>query len=87
MEKKDEFEELFGEKRIDLYYFVLFFLTYDLLASNSIKDMNNKIKNIDKQIAQKNTRIKVINVETTKLQEEIKKLNIEISKNEKKKKK
>lgn len=71
------------KNRLILFCFVL--LTYDLLASNSIKDMNNKIKNIDKQIAQKNTRIKVINVETTKLQEEIKKLNIEISKNEKEK--
>ena len=49
-------------------------------ASNSVKDMNKRLKNIDKEIEKKNTRIKVIDTETSKLEKMIKELEEEIKK-------
>ena len=62
------------------------FLTFFLLsasiypASNSVKDMNKRLKNIDKEIEKKNTRIKAIDTETSKLEKMIKELEDEIKK-------
>ena len=62
------------------------FLTFFLLsasiypASNSVKDMNKRLKNIDKEIEKKNTRIKAIDTETSKLEKMIKELEEEIKK-------
>ena len=62
------------------------FLTFFLLsasiypASNSVKDMNKRLKNIDKEIEKKNTRIKAIDTETYKLEKMIKELEEEIKK-------
>ena len=62
------------------------FLTFFLLsasiypASNSVKDMNKRLKNIDKEIEKKNTRIKAIDTETSKLEKMIKDLEEEIKK-------
>lgn len=62
------------------------FLTFFLLsasiypASNSVKDMNKRLKNIDKEIEKKNTRIKAIDTETSKLEKMIKDLEDEIKK-------
>ena len=47
-------------------------------ASNSVKDMNKRLKNIDKEIEKKNTRIKAIDTETSKLEKMIKDLEDEI---------
>ena len=61
-------------------------LTFFLLAasiypaSNSVKDMNKRLKNIDKEIEKKNTRIKAIDTETSKLEKMIKELEEEIKK-------
>ena len=49
-------------------------------ASNSVKDMNKRLKNIDKEIEKKNTRIKAIDTETSKLEKMIKELEEEIKK-------
>ena len=49
-------------------------------ASNSVKDMNKRLKNIDKEIEKKNTRIKAIDTETSKLEKMIKDLEEEIKK-------
>ena len=49
-------------------------------ASNSVKDMNKRLKNIDKEIEKKNTRIKAIDTETSKLEKMIKELEDEIKK-------
>ena len=49
-------------------------------ASNSVKDMNKRLKNIDKEIEKKNTRIKAIDTETSKLEKMIKDLEDEIKK-------
>ena len=62
------------------------FLTFFLLsasiypASNSVKDMNKRLKNIDKEIEKKNIRIKAIDTETSKLEKMIKDLEDEIKK-------
>ena len=48
-------------------------------ASNSVKDMNKRLKNIDKEIEKKNTRIKAIDTETSKLEKMIKDLEDEIT--------
>ena len=49
-------------------------------ASKSVKDMNKRLKNIDKEIEKKNTRIKAIDTETSKLEKMIKDLEDEIKK-------
>ena len=49
-------------------------------ASNSVKDMNKRLKNIDKEIEKKNTRIKAIDTETSKLENMIKELEEQIKK-------
>ena len=49
-------------------------------ASNSVKDMNKRLKHIDKEIEKKNTRIKAIDTETSKLEKMIKDLEEEIKK-------
>ena len=49
-------------------------------ASNSVQDMNKRLKNIDKEIEKKNTRIKAIDTETSKLEKMIKELEEEIKK-------
>ena len=49
-------------------------------ASNSVKDMNKRLKNIDKEIEKKNTRRKAIDTETSKLEKMIKELEEEIKK-------
>ena len=49
-------------------------------ASNSVKDMNKRLKNIDKEIEKKNTRIKAIDTETSKLEKMIKEIEDEIKK-------
>ena len=60
------------------------FLTFFLLSASiypaSVKDMNKKLKNIDKEIEKKNTRIKAIDTETSKLEKMIKDLEDEIKK-------
>ena len=48
-------------------------------ASNSVKDMNKRLKNIDKEIEKKNTRIKAIDTETSKLEKMIKEIEDEIT--------
>ena len=54
------------------------FLTFFLLSASiypaSVKDMNKRLKNIDKEIEKKNTRIKAIDTETSKLEKMIKDL-------------
>ena len=61
-------------------------LTFFLLSAsiypafNSVKDMNKRLKNIDKEIEKKNTRIKAIDTETSKLEKMIKELEEEIKK-------
>ena len=55
-------------------------------ASNSVKDMNKRLKNIDKEIEKKNTRIKAIDTETSKLEKMIKDLEDEIKKLEQERK-
>ena len=49
-------------------------------ASNSVKDMNRRLENIDKEIEKKNTLIKAIDTETSKLEKMIKELEEEIKK-------
>ena len=60
------------------------FLTSFLLSASiypaSVKDMNKRLKNIDKEIEKKNTRIKAIDTETSKLEKMIKDLEDEIKK-------
>ena len=60
------------------------FLTFFLLSASiypaSVKDMNKRLKNIDKEIKKKNTRIKAIDTETSKLEKMIKDLEDEIKK-------
>ena len=60
------------------------FLTFFLLSASiypaSVKDMNKRLKNIDKEIEKKNTRIKAIDTETSKLEKMIKDLEEEIKK-------
>ena len=60
------------------------FLTFFLLSASiypaSVKDMNKRLKNIDKEIEKKNTRIKAIDTETSKLEKMIKELEDEIKK-------
>ena len=60
------------------------FLTFFLLSASiypaSVKDMNKRLKNIDKEIEKKNTRIKAIDTETSKLEKMIKDLEDEIKK-------
>ena len=60
------------------------FLTFFLLSASiypaSVKDMNKRLKNIDKEIEKKNTRIKAIDTETSKLEKMIKELEEEIKK-------
>ena len=59
-------------------------LTFFLLSASiypaSVKDMNKRLKNIDKEIEKKNTRIKAIDTETSKLEKMIKELEEEIKK-------
>ena len=59
-------------------------LTFFLLSASiypaSVKDMNKRLKNIDKEIEKKNTRIKAIDTETSKLEKMIKDLEDEIKK-------
>ena len=61
-----------------LTFFLLSISIYP--ASNSVKDMNKRLKNIDKEIEKKNTRIKAIDTETSKLEKMIKELEDEIKK-------
>ena len=60
------------------------FLTFFLLSASiypaSVKDMNKRLKNIDKEIEKKNTRIKAIDTETSKLEKMRKDLEDEIEK-------
>ena len=60
------------------------FLTFFLLSASiypaSVKDMNKRLKNIDKEIEKKNTRIKAIDTETSKLEKMIKEIEDEIKK-------
>ena len=60
------------------------FLTFFLLSASiypaSVKDMNKRLKNIDKEIEKKNTRIKAIDTETSKIEKMIKDLEDEIKK-------
>ena len=60
------------------------FLTFFLLSASiypaSVKDMNKRLKNIDKEIEKKNTRKKAIDTETSKLEKMIKDLEDEIKK-------
>ena len=64
--------------KIILTFFLLSASIYP--ASNSVKDMNKRLKNIDKEIEKKNTRIKAIDTETSKLEKMIKELEEEIKK-------
>ena len=64
--------------KIILTFFLLSASIYP--ASNSVKDMNKRLKNIDKEIEKKNTRIKAIDTETSKLEKMIKELEDEIKK-------
>ena len=60
---------------------IFFLLSVNIYpASNSVKDMNKRLKNIDKEIEKKNTRIKAIDTETSKLEKMIKELEEEIKK-------
>ena len=60
---------------------IFFLLSVNIYpASNSVKDMNKRLKNIDKEIEKKNTRIKAIDTETSKLEKMIKELEDEIKK-------
>ena len=61
-----------------LAFFLLSISIYP--ASNSVKDMNKRLKNIDKEIEKKNIRIKAIDTETSKLEKMIKDLEDEIKK-------
>jgi len=61
-----------------LIFFLLSINIYP--ASNSVKDMNKRLKNIDKEIEKKNIRIKAIDTETSKLEKMIKDLEDEIKK-------
>jgi len=59
---------------------IFFLLSVNIYpASNSVKDMNKRLKNIDKEIEKKNIRIKAIDTETSKLEKMIKDLEDEIS--------
>ncbi len=45
---------------------IFFLLSVNIYpASNSVKDMNKRLKNIDKEIEKKNIRIKAIDTETS----------------------
>ena len=60
---------------------IFFLLSVNIYpASNSVKDMNKRLKNIDKEIEKKNIRIKAIDTETSKLEKMIKDLEDEIKK-------
>ena len=60
---------------------IFFLLSVNIYpASNSVKDMNKRLKNIDKEIEKKNIRIKAIDTETSKLEKMIKDLEEEIKK-------
>ena len=60
---------------------IFFLLSVNIYpASNSVKDMNKRLKNIDKEIEKKNIRIKAIDTETSKLEKMIKELEEEIKK-------
>ena len=60
--------------------FLTFFLLSVSIYPASVKDMNKRLKNIDKEIEKKNTRIKAIDTETSKLEKMIKDLEDEIKK-------
>ena len=60
--------------------FLIFFLLSASIYPASVKDMNKRLKNIDKEIEKKNTRIKAIDTETSKLEKMIKDLEDEIKK-------
>ena len=60
--------------------FLTFFLLSASIYPTSVKDMNKRLKNIDKEIEKKNTRIKAIDTETSKLEKMIKDLEDEIKK-------
>ena len=58
--------------------FVLFMMLSSLAFSESVTDMEKKVKNIEKQIQVKNTRIKTIDVEKTRLEKQIADISKEI---------
>lgn len=58
---------------------VLFFIFFSVLSfSDSVSDMEKKVKNIERQINQKNTRIKTIDVEKQKIAKQIKDIEKDI---------
>lgn len=65
---------------------LIFFLLSVSIYPASVKDMNKRLKNIDKEIEKKNTRIKAIDTETSKLEKMIKDLEDEIKKLERERK-
>ncbi len=56
----------------------LMFIFFNLSYSNSIKNMNKKLKNIDKEIKKKNTRIHNIDSQTLKIKKNIAEIEEEI---------
>lgn len=67
---------------------VLFFMFFSVLAfSDSVTDMEKKVKNIEREINRKNTRIKTIDVEKQKIQKQIKDIENDIVKIEKEREK
>lgn len=67
---------------------VLFFIFFSVLAfSDSVTDMEKKVKNIEREINKKNTRIKTIDVEKQKIQKQIKDIENDIARIEKEREK
>ena len=65
---------------------LLFLLVSANINSATVKDMNKRLKNIDKEIEKKNTRIKAIDTETSKVEKMIKDAEVEIQKMEQERK-
>ncbi len=65
---------------------LLFLLVSANINSATVKDMNKRLKNIDKEIEKKNTRIKAIDTETSKIEKMIKDTEVEIEKMEQERK-
>ena len=73
-------------KRKTFNKLLIFFLVSININSATVKDMNNRLKNIDQEIEKKNTRIKAIDTETSKIEKMIKDTEIEITKMEQERK-
>ena len=65
---------------------LLFLFVSANINSATVKDMNKRLKNIDKEIEKKNTRIKAIDTETSKIEKMIKDTEVEIEKMEQERK-